>query len=73
MRKNKDSVNLVEILQKLDFDSNNEWIWKRPGYTNWSNTPEIWEEVAKGTEGEAYTQIIKIINEIITNYLKPEK
>lgn len=65
-RKKESLKDLINKFENLKFESDNEWIWKRPEYSNWGNTPEIWEDISLGEKGKTYNEIIKIIEEIIT-------
>lgn len=49
----------------MGFEVNSNWIYKWINSGNWGNSPEIWEEVAKGKEGKIYKEIISVIKEII--------
>lgn len=49
----------------VGFEVNSAWVYKWINYGNWGNSPEIWEEVAKGKEGKVYQEIITVIKEII--------
>lgn len=58
------------IQEKFEFRTSkfdiNQWnIWKYPSNPNWTDNPEIWEDIAKGEEGEVYKEILSIIEEII--------
>jgi hypothetical protein len=47
------------------FESNHANIWRNATNTDWANNPEIWEDVAKGQNGDTFKEIISTIEEII--------
>lgn len=68
------SADLIETYTAKDFTANPSWVYKWINSGSWGNSPEIWEDLAKGKEGKTYNEIIESINEIISieqNVLKP--
>ncbi len=49
----------------IGFEVNSAWVYKWINSGNWGNSPEIWEDIAKGKKGKVYEEIISVINEII--------
>jgi hypothetical protein len=78
-RKDKDYCNSVSCGYQIDkiselllekyklkgFEVNSTWVYKWINTGNWGNSPDIWEDVAKGKNGKIYDEIISVINEII--------
>jgi muramidase (phage lysozyme) len=64
-----DDFKITESLEQkynsIGFEVNSAWIYKWIKSGKWSNSPEIWEEIAKGKEGKVYQEIISVIKEII--------
>ncbi|MDD2819860.1 MAG: PD-(D/E)XK nuclease family protein [Flavobacterium sp.] len=50
---------------KFGFISTDFWVYKNSKFNNWGDSAEIWENVAKGEEGEVFTEIISVIKEIM--------
>ena len=58
------------IQEKFDkiipqFEINQSNIWRDVSSRDWGNNPEIWEDIAKGENGNIYKEIIANIGEII--------
>ncbi|MGZ9734069.1 PDDEXK-like family protein [Flavobacterium sp. GNP002] len=65
-RKKEGLEDLIEKIEnKYNFLSTPFWIYKNSEFNNWGDSPEIWEDVAKGKEGKVYQEIISVIKEII--------
>jgi hypothetical protein len=57
--------NLRLKFKNKGFELNEYTISKCPRYNNWADNAEIWEDIAKGTEGETFKEITEGILEII--------
>ena len=56
---------LIEKFKELNYETNEELIWKLPKNNNWFNNPDIWDDIAKGVESDTYKEITQGITEII--------
>lgn len=52
-----------KIIPKFEINQSN--IWRDASSRDWGNNPEIWEDIAKGENGNIYKEIIANIEEII--------
>lgn len=60
------SVELINNYAAKGFIANSSWVYKWINSGSWGNSPEIWEDLAKGREGKTYNEIIESINEILS-------
>ncbi len=67
---NISDIEKISIQKKFDniipkFEINHANIWRDISNRDWANNSKIWEDVAKGKNGDTYKEIISTIEEII--------
>lgn len=62
---NEISTPVFDSYTTKDFIINSGWVYKWIQSGNWGNSPEAWQDVAKGKDSEIYKEIISVITEII--------
>lgn len=62
-----EKISIKEKFSKIipEFHGNHANIWRDATNRDWANNPQIWEDVAKGKNGDTYKEIISTIEEII--------